>query len=260
MFAVLNVGIRRTENKQEMAPSLLDSWKGALLVTSVAVLGGSYAAAHDPIGTKVTWDREIAPIVQARCVSCHSDGGTAPMALTTYEDVRPWARAIREEVLARRMPKWHIVRGYGDFANDRSLSPFEIALITAWVDGGAPRTLSKTLAPTTALPSVAPRLPPPFVAPTETRAVTLPCTAQRLPVGTILGLKPRLDRGGSLRAIVEQDGLEEPLFWLKDFDPQTAETYWLRTPLDSVKTTRTRMAPTGSRCELIVVLAARTGR
>ena len=60
------------------------------------------------------------------------------MSFRTYEDARPWARAIKEEVLTRRMPKWHAVRGYGDFSNDPSLSAFEIALIAAWADGGAP--------------------------------------------------------------------------------------------------------------------------
>jgi hypothetical protein len=248
-----------TRNKTKPSLGLFISCKGALLASCFAVLYGGYAAAHDPIG-KVTWDREIAPIVQARCVSCHSAGGKAPMALTTYEEVRPWARAIREEVLARRMPKWPIVRGYGDFANDRSLSPFEIKLITAWVDGGAPRTLPKTAAPPpTALPA-APRLPPRFAAPAKTRTMTIPCTAQRLPAGTILGFEPLLDQGGSLRAVVERDGLEEPLFWLKDFDPQTADIYWLRTPLDSAKTSRLHLNPTGSQCDVTVVLAARTGR
>src|SRR5688572_28820059 len=96
------------------------------------------ALAHDRITTKITWERAIAPIVEARCVSCHSPGGKAPMPLTTYEEARPWAKAIKEEVLARRMPKWPMVRGYGDFRNDRSLSSFEIALMAAWADGGAP--------------------------------------------------------------------------------------------------------------------------
>ena len=235
-------------------------FNGALLAAGIALLCGGYAAAHDPIGTKVTWEREIAPIVQARCASCHSDGGRAPMALTTYEEVRPWARAIREEVLARRMPMWHIVRGYGDFANDRSLSPFEIALITAWVDGGAPRTLPRTPGAPPAVAAAPPRLQPPFVAPAHTRAATIPCTARRLPAGTILGFKPLLDEGASLRAFVERDGLLEPLMWLKDFDPQAEETYWLRTPLDSPKALRTEMTATGSRCEVTVVLAARTGK
>jgi hypothetical protein len=182
------------------------------------------------------------------------------MALTTYEEVRPWARAIREEVLARRMPKWHIVRGYGDFANDRSLSPFEIALITAWVDGGAPRALPKTTAAASAATPTSPRLPAPFVPPAHTRSATVPCSARRLPAGTILGFKPLLDQGASVRAFVERDGFEEPLFWLKEFDPQTDETYWLRTPLDSSKALRTEMSATGSRCELTVLLASRTGR
>ncbi len=104
-----------------------------LLVVSSAI------SAHDRITTKVTWNREISRIVQARCVGCHADGGRAPMPLATYEQARPWAKAIRDEVLARRMPKWQAARGYGDFAFDPSVSPFVVALIAAWADGGAPR-------------------------------------------------------------------------------------------------------------------------
>ena len=59
------------------------------------------------------------------------------MSLAVYEDARPWAKAIKEEVLTRRMPKWHAARGYGDFSNDPSLSPFEIALIASWADAGS---------------------------------------------------------------------------------------------------------------------------
>ncbi len=60
------------------------------------------------------------------------------MPLTTYYEVRPWARAIKEQVLERRMPKWHAAHGFGAFANDPSLTPLESALIVAWVDGGQP--------------------------------------------------------------------------------------------------------------------------
>jgi hypothetical protein len=241
-----------------MSPELLNSCKGSLLAAALAILGAGHAAAHDPIGTKVTWDREIAPIVQARCVSCHSDGGRAPMALTTYAEVRPWARAIREEVLARRMPRWHIVRGYGDFANDRSLSPFEIALITAWVDGGAPRTLRKAVATPTA-PIGPARAPGPFIPPTATRTTTIPCAARRLPAGTVLGFAPTLTKGGSLKMTHTRKGLEEPLLWLKDFDPDLQETYWLRTPLESAGALRLETTG-GEPCSLSVVLAARTGK
>ncbi len=61
------------------------------------------------------------------------------MSLATYEDTRPWAKAIKDEVLEKRMPPWHAAEGFGDFENDRSLTPIEIDLIVAWADGGAPK-------------------------------------------------------------------------------------------------------------------------
>lgn len=61
------------------------------------------------------------------------------MPLTTYEEVRPWARAIKEQVLTRRMPRWHAARGFGAFRNDPTPTPIELAMIVAWVDGGLPR-------------------------------------------------------------------------------------------------------------------------
>jgi hypothetical protein len=100
------------------------------------------AAAHDPITTKITFDREVRAILQARCAGCHVPGGSAPMPLTTYEDVRPWARAIKDQILTRRMPIWHAAHGYGAFANDPSLTPAEMAIVAAWVDGGQPRGAS----------------------------------------------------------------------------------------------------------------------
>jgi hypothetical protein len=60
------------------------------------------------------------------------------MPLVTYDDVLPWARGIKEQTLTRRMPVWHAARGFGMFANDPTLSPFETALLVAWVDGGRP--------------------------------------------------------------------------------------------------------------------------
>jgi hypothetical protein len=79
------------------------------------------------------------------------------MPLTTYEETRPWARAIKEQVLARSMPKWHAARGYGAFANDPTLTPFEIALLVSWVDGGLPRDMRAVAAATS---SGATPLPP----------------------------------------------------------------------------------------------------
>jgi mono/diheme cytochrome c family protein len=108
---------------------------GLLLVLAA----GERTAAHDPITTKVTFSREVRAILGTRCVICHSAGGAAPMPLTTYDETRPWARAIKEQVLTRRMPKWHAARGFGSFTNDFTLTPFEIALLVSWIDGGLPR-------------------------------------------------------------------------------------------------------------------------
>ncbi len=119
---------------------VLYSALGVFAVSSVLILAAAAVlAAHDPIKTRVTWTGEISRIMEARCASCHSANARGTMSLATYEEARPWARAIKEEVMTRRMPKWHAARGYGDFSNDPSLSPFEIALIAAWADGGAPR-------------------------------------------------------------------------------------------------------------------------
>jgi len=125
------------------------------LAVPIVVLVLAIAArtsAHDPITTKVTWSREISRIVDTRCSGCHRPDGVAPMPLTSYEQVRPWLKAIKEEVVSRRMPKWPAARGIGDFENDRSLSPFEVELIAAWVDGGAPKGDAKNLAKTTPAP------------------------------------------------------------------------------------------------------------
>ena len=229
--------------------------KLSVTLTAAAIIAAAVAVSgHDPIGTKVSWDREVAPLVQARCASCHSPAGKAPMPLTTYEEVRPWARAIREEVLARRMPKWHVVRGYGDFTNDPSLSSFEIALITAWVDGGAPRALPGK--PAAAVPAV-PVHPPP--AAPATRAVTADCDKPPALAGRLLGLRADLEEGQSVRVTASLAGGEQPLLWIRAFEPAFAPTYWLRTPV--VLDRSARMTMTGSApCRVTFLLAARTAR
>ena len=89
----------------------------------------------------VTFTKHVAPILQRSCENCHREGGVAPMALTTYEQVRPWARAIKTRTALREMPPWFIEKNIGiqKFKDDPSLSDEEIATIAGWVDGGAPR-------------------------------------------------------------------------------------------------------------------------
>jgi hypothetical protein len=115
---------------------------GALIV-GAAVAGYQVLAPapvesrHVPITTKIVFNREIAQIFQKKCFQCHTDGNVA-MALTTYKEARPWAVAIKEEILDRKMPPWSAAGGYGHFANDMSLTAREISLILSWTDGGAP--------------------------------------------------------------------------------------------------------------------------
>jgi hypothetical protein len=90
---------------------------------------------------QVTFTKDVAPILQRSCVACHRPGEMAPMSLMTYEDARPWAKAMKTRVAAREMPPWHIDRTIGiqKFKNDPSLSDAEIATIVKWADSGAPR-------------------------------------------------------------------------------------------------------------------------
>jgi hypothetical protein len=103
----------------------------------VALRQEPVSARHVPITTKIVFNREIAQIFQKKCFQCHTDGNVA-MALTTYKEARPWAVAIKEEILERKMPPWSAAGGYGHFANDMSLTAREMSLILSWTDGGAP--------------------------------------------------------------------------------------------------------------------------
>lgn len=96
------------------------------------------AYSHNPITTTVLFNREISSLLQRKCLQCHADGKLA-MPLATYGDARPWAEAIKEETLARRMPPWPAERGYGAFSNDIGLTPREFEFLISWIDGGVPQ-------------------------------------------------------------------------------------------------------------------------
>ena len=113
-------------------------------ILALALLAGAVNQAHEVITTKLTWSREISRIFYRRCIGCHREGSSA-FSLTSYEQARPWAQAIKEEVLSRRMPPWFAVKGFGEFKDDAGLSQEEIATIAAWVEGGAPRGDEKLL-------------------------------------------------------------------------------------------------------------------
>lgn len=98
------------------------------------------ASSHDPVTTTVTFNKEIVRILQKNCAPCHAPGqikGDIP--LTTFEEARPWAKAIKEEVLEKRMPPYQAVKGFGDFSNDYLLTQREVELLVSWIEGGAPK-------------------------------------------------------------------------------------------------------------------------
>src|SRR5215472_14006193 len=110
----------------------------------VILAATSLAYGHDVITTKVTFDREIIRLFNSHCISCHREGGTA-FSLETYKAARPWAKAIGEEVLERRMPPWGAVKGFGDFRSDQGLTAEQLELIVDWEEGGAPEGEEKDL-------------------------------------------------------------------------------------------------------------------
>src|SRR5438128_3798218 len=95
----------------------------------------------------ITFTKDIAPIFQEKCQACHRTDSMAPMSLVTYEEARPWAKAIRERVITRQMPPWHIDKTVGiqKFKNDRSLSDAQIGTIVKWVDAGAAKGDAKDM-------------------------------------------------------------------------------------------------------------------
>jgi hypothetical protein len=86
----------------------------------------------------ITFHKDVEPILQANCQGCHRPGQTAPMSLLSYESARPWAKAMKNAVLTKKMPPWFADPRYGHFTNDRSLKQADIDTIAQWADAGAP--------------------------------------------------------------------------------------------------------------------------
>jgi hypothetical protein len=121
------------------------------LMSATAVIAMSAAALAED---QVTFTKNVAPILQDHCLVCHRVGTFAPMSLVTYEQARPWAKSIKQKVLAREMPPWFIDKNVGvqHFSNDISLTDQEIATLVKWVDGGAVMGNPADMPPTRAFP------------------------------------------------------------------------------------------------------------
>ncbi len=108
-----------------------------IVVVAASPINAGQSAPAQP---QLTFTKDIAPIFQSNCQVCHRPGSIAPMSLLTYAEARPWARSIKQRVVAREMPPWFIDKNVGveHFSNDRSLTDRDIQTIMKWVDAGAP--------------------------------------------------------------------------------------------------------------------------
>jgi hypothetical protein len=127
-------------------------WLVTTLFITLYLMSFHAGSAHSRVEDSVTFSRDVAPILNNHCVTCHRPGNIAPMSLVTYKDVQPWARWIREKVVSRQMPPWHADPRYGEFANARTLSQQDIDKIVAWVDQGAKEGDPKDLPPAPQFP------------------------------------------------------------------------------------------------------------
>jgi hypothetical protein len=209
-----------------------------LRLPMAALIVASTGFAHETITTRLTWTRDISRIFYKRCLSCHRDGGKAPMAFLTYEQTRPWATAIKEEVLERRMPPWGAIKGFGDFRDDPSLTQEELSRIADWAEGGAPKG-DEIYLPT----------PPKFPAGAQSaprgEAIELKTSLTLDRELVIRGIRPgALPKGTSARITAHlPNGAVEPMLWLRNYDPSWRLSYAYRTPLRLPKGTQIRTTP-----------------
>jgi hypothetical protein len=115
-----------------------------LRIAGLLVLGTAAAAADS---APATFNKDVLPILQKNCQSCHRPGQVAPMSFLTYDTARPWAKAMKVAVLTKKMPPWFADPQFQHFANERSLKPGEIETIAKWADGGAPEGSPKDAPP-----------------------------------------------------------------------------------------------------------------
>lgn len=113
---------------------------GAILVAAAAsALLTQPASAHKPVTSKYTYTDDVYPIVSRECGGCHVPGGIAPMSLLTYDDARPWAESIRQELASGHMPPWFGDAGFAGLRDPHRLSPRDLDVVLTWVSGGTPR-------------------------------------------------------------------------------------------------------------------------
>jgi len=169
------------------------------------------------------------------------------MSLLTYDEARPWAKAIRDQVVARTMPPWGAVKGVGSFQHDPSLTEVEIQMIVAWVEGGAPKGDDPSLPPK--LPATTKPMKAPLL---KSLAVAGDMPLERPMV--LLGLRPEALANGQSMLVDAffPDGRIEHLIWLRDYRSAWTRDYTFRAPLKlPAGTTIHVKAPTAAKALLL---------
>src|SRR5579871_2196774 len=203
---------------------------------------GTFVLAHDPISTKITWNRDVSRIVYKRCASCHHPGGSA-FSLMNYQEARPWAKAIKEEVLERRMPPYAAVKGFGELRDDQALTQEDLHVIADWVEGGSPEGDDPGLLPK------APDFSKPSRPDKKTGAETVVSGNLNLKTAsTFVAVRARnLADGASIQAVAEKpDGTILPLIWLYDYESKFDRVYYFRAPLAFPAGTKIQTFPAGA--------------
>lgn len=180
--------------------------------------------AHDVITTRLTYSRDISRIFLKRCMSCHGNG--ASIALASYQQVRPWAVDIKEQVLNRQMPPWGAVKGFGDLAPDEGLTEEELLIVAAWVVGGAPEGDPALLPAAAASEQAVQRAP--------LREGLHVNQSRKLDQSFLLaGIRPEPVPELTSARIVAQlpDGRTLPLVWLFHYDPKWRQAFRFRAPI-----------------------------
>ena len=203
------------------------------------------AQGHDIITTSITFSRDISRIVNNHCASCHHPGGMA-FSLMTYAEARPWAVAIKEEILRRRMPPWGAIKGFGEFRNDTALTPEEMERIVSWVDGGVPEGEPKDMPP-----------PPKSLEPEtfrhDKRELNASGDFALKTAFSVDGLWPdKSPEKGSFQITAQlPDGTIQPLLWLRDYKAQFGHPFLFQTPVNLPAGTVIRGIPPGAKIALL---------
>jgi hypothetical protein len=144
------IGYRRTApTHQDLALALDELLAGHSVSQPQSIAPGCFISRVRPVkpSGSVTYAKDVAPIMQRKCMECHRPGQAAPMSLLTFGDAVAWESTMREVLVQRRMPPWHADPHYGTFANDRSLTEAEQATMLAWLDGGTPKGKDEEMHP-----------------------------------------------------------------------------------------------------------------